>query len=250
MKHEMRKDIIRAGTLGRVPDLRGWGLLAAVGWLGTGCLSTPVGRIEPPQEILRGRNESGDGRGRYVVRMTDGEQDWEVTIPEIGTAYEVSIPLKGGKGGNGITVEQPTLTAADKEIVGQRQVDARVRAEEAPPAPEIMGLGEESIPQKPVRPRAINTGTAGSAPVTPKASYLLTLAKVKDLYRTRNYELALVELVALEREYPEDERIMSMKGSLYEKLGRRQLAREAWEAVLALNPYNLQVAEALQRLGK
>ena len=238
MKHDMRKVI---------PGW-GWGLLAAAGWLGAGCLSTPVGRIEPPQEILRGRNESGDGRGRYVVRMTDGEQDWEVTIPEIGTAYEVSIPLKGGKGGNGITVEQPTLTAADKEIVGQRQVDARVRAEETPPAPEIMGLSEESIPQKPVRPRPINT--AGTAPVTPKASYLLTLAKVKDLYRTRNYELALVELVALEREYPEDERIMSMKGSLYEKLGRRQLAREAWEAALALNPYNLQVAEALQRLGK
>ena len=73
---------------------------------------------------------------------------------------------------------------------------------------------------------------------------------MKDLYRTRNYEIALVELVALEREYPNDERIMSMKGSLYEKLGRRQLARESWEAVLGINPYNLQVAEALQRLGK
>ena len=58
-----------------------------------------------------------------------------------------------------------------------------------------------------------------------------------------------MELVALEREYPNDERIMSMKGSLYEKLGRRQLARESWEAVLSINPYNLQVAEALQRLG-
>jgi len=91
---------------------------------------------------------------------------------------------------------------------------------------------------------------ASATTATPKASYLLTLAKVKDLYRTRNYEIALVELVALEKQYPNDERIMSMKGSLYEKVGRRQLAREAWEAVLALNPYNLQVAEALQRLGK
>ncbi len=226
-----------------------WGLLAAAALLGAGCLSAPVGRIDPPQEILRGRNDNGDGRGRYVVRMTDGDQDWEVTIPEIGTAYEVSIPLKGAKGAGGITVEQPTLTAADKEIVGQRQVDARARADEpTAPAPEIMGLSEESVPQRPVRPRPISTGSA--APVTPRSSYLLTLAKVKDLYRTRNYELALVELVALEREYPDDERIMSMKGSLYEKLGRRQLAREAWEAVLALNPYNLQVAEALQRLGK
>jgi hypothetical protein len=186
-----------------------------------------------------------------VVRMTDGDQDWEVTIPEIGTAYEVSIPLKGAKGGpGGIVVEQPTLTAADKEIVGQRQIDARARADEPPAMPiDATAISEEGYAPRPQRgPRPIAGVAAGGA--TPKASYLLTLAKVKDLYKTRNYELALVELVALEKEYPDDERIMSMKGSLYEKLGRRQLAREAWEAVLALNPYNLQVAEALQRLGK
>jgi predicted Zn-dependent protease len=136
--------------------------------------------------------------------------------------------------------------------VGQREVDARIRAEEplagdntAPPSD---GEGEAG-PRAP-RTRAPRGTPASATNATPKASYLLTLAKVKDLYRTRNYEIALVELVALEKQYPNDERIMSMKGSLYEKVGRRQLAREAWEAVLALNPYNLQVAEALQRLGK
>jgi hypothetical protein len=230
-----------------VNELKGWALLAAV--LGAGCLSGPVGRIDPPSEILRGRGDGNNGRGRYTVTMTDGDQNWEVTIPEIGTAYEVSIPLKGSKGigPGGVVVEQPVLTAADKEIVGQRQIDARARAEE--PLPEGTPLPDDSSgTPRPARPRAGAAVPVGQ--VTPKASYLLTLAKVKDLYRTRNYELALVELVALEREYPEDERIMSMKGSLYEKLGRRQLAREAWEGVLALNPYNLQVAEALQRLGK
>ena len=229
-----------------VNDLRGWALLAAA--LGAGCLTAPAGRIDPPSEILRGRGDGNNGRGRYTVTMTDGDQNWEVTIPEIGTAYEVSIPLKGrGNGPGGVVVDQPVLTAADKEIVGQRQIDARARSEEPPP--DGAQLADDSGgPARPARPRAGAPVPAG--PVTPKASYLLTLAKVKDLYRTRNYELALVELVALEREYPEDERIMSMKGSLYEKLGRRQLAREAWEGVLALNPYNLQVAEALQRLGK
>jgi hypothetical protein len=243
---------MRNAMMKYVVNLGGWRLLTAASLLGgaAGCLSTPAGRIDPPQEILRGRNDNGDGRGRYVVRMTDGDQDWEVTIPEIGTAYEVSIPLKGAKGGpGGIVVEQPTLTAADREIVGQRQIDARARADEPPAMPiDATAVSEEGYAPRPQRPRPIAGVPAGST--SPKASYLLTLAKVKDLYKGRNYELALVELVALEKEYPDDERIMSMKGSLYEKVGRRQLAREAWEAVMALNPYNLQVAEALQRLGK
>ena len=59
---------------------------------------------------------------------------------------------------------------------------------------------------------------------------------MKDLYRTRNYELGLVELVELGGEYPNDEHILSMKGSLYEKLGSRKLARESWEEVLRHQP--------------
>ena len=59
-------------------------------------------------------------------------------------------------------------------------------------------------------------------PPAAKASYLLTLARVKELYRTRQYELALVELVELDRQYPEDEHILSMKGSLYERLGQQE----------------------------
>jgi len=250
----------------RIEGIRsgGWLSIAAGSLLIAGCLTAPAGRIDVPTDILRGRgpNESGSARSRYVVRMTDGDQDWEFQLPEIATAYEVRIPLRGKAGQNGIPVDQATLTAADKEIVGQREVDARLRAEGPPPgdqgdnylAPDGMGPNGEGT--EGARPAGLRTGrpNPGGAPAgpaaTPRSSYLLTLAKVKDLYRSRNYEIALVELVALEREYPNDERIMSMKGSLYEKLGRRQLARESWEAVLSINPYNLQVAEALQRLGK
>ena len=73
---------------------------------------------------------------------------------------------------------------------------------------------------------------------------------MKDLYRNRHYELALVELVELERQYPNDEHILSMKGSLHERLGNKNLAREAWQQALTLNPFNLAVLEALKRLGK
>ena len=251
----MKNPIDHVHALGRLA------LLPAA--LSLGCLSAPAGRIDVPSDLMRPAGDGNNGRGRYTVRVTDGDKDWTFTIPEIATAYEVRIPLRGGENtpAGGIPVDQPMLTAADKEIVGQREVDARVRAEEPPragaeAAQEGDGAGEgegasEVAPRRPRGRAGASKGTpAVASTATPKASYLLTLAKVKDLYRTRNYEIALVELVALEKQYPNDERIMSMKGSLYEKVGRRQLAREAWEAVLALNPYNLQVAEALQRLGK
>lgn len=232
----------------------GWFAVAAGGVLAAGCLTGPAGHIDVPSDILRPTGETNGRRGRYVVRMTDGDRPWEFELPEIATAYEVRIPLRGmQQGGGGVPVENPTVTAADREIVNQREVDARLRADEAPPGgPDGAGDGEE---REGVRPAGLRTGRksgpASDGPAAaPHSSYLLTLAKVKDLYKSRNYEIALVELVALEREYPNDERIMSMKGSLYEKLGRRQLARESWEAVLSINPYNLQVAEALQRLGK
>jgi tetratricopeptide (TPR) repeat protein len=211
-----------------------------------GCLNPPGGQINVPSDVLRGAPYGPEGqppRSRYVVRMTDGDQDWELQLPEIATAYEVRIPLRGKPGAPG-SAELAAVTAADKEIARQHEADENARADTQAAGDEAASDDEGKPRPRPAPPRPI--GAAAS----PRTSYLLTLAKVKELYKTRNYEVALVELVALEREYPNDERILSMKGSLYEKLGKKQLARDTWQTVLSINPYNLQVVEALQRLGK
>jgi hypothetical protein len=41
-----------------------------------------------------------------------------------------------------------------------------------------------------------------------------------------------------------------MKGSLYLKLGKRKLAREAWERAVVLNPSDLSLADALRELAQ
>jgi tetratricopeptide (TPR) repeat protein len=79
-------------------------------------------------------------------------------------------------------------------------------------------------------------------------SYLSTLARVGDLYAARKYEMALIEVVDLETQYPGDARIQSMKGSLYQKLGKAILAREAWRKALAIDPSDTGVVEALRGL--
>jgi tetratricopeptide (TPR) repeat protein len=230
-----------------------------------GCtLTRPIpADVRVPPELLRGSQYTAGGdvpRTRYVVRMTDGQRDWEIQLPEIATAYEVKVPLSG-KPATRLAVDMATMTAADREILQEREAAARADAGEPepskddPPAKSERGgkraaaLRDDGSGEPQGEKRAARKPSDGKPP-SAKASYLLTLARVKDLYRSKQYELALVELAELDRQYPEDEHILSMKGSLYERLGNKNLAREAWQQTLRINPYNLAVLEALQRLGK
>jgi tetratricopeptide (TPR) repeat protein len=223
-------------------------------------LTRPVpADVRVPPELLRASPYTAGGepaRSRYVVRMTDGQHDWEIQLPEIATAYEVKVPMAGTR--LPVSPELAGATAADREILEEREAARRAGLEAGAPSgkrdDDASDEGGEGV-----REAKIKTGGAAvqkarapepPAPGAAKPSYLLTLAKVKELYRTRKYELALVELGELERQYPDDERILSMKGSLYERLGNKNLAREAWQQALTLNPFNLAVLEALQRLGK
>ncbi|HXU63034.1 MAG TPA: hypothetical protein VN962_15105 [Polyangia bacterium] len=231
-------------------------LLAALAGVTAGCATGTVpADVRVPPELLRGSPYAANGepaRSRYVIRMTDGQRDWELQLPEIATAYEVKVPLTGAPGA-GMAVGMASMTAADREILAQSE--AAHRAEDADAADKNDDDSEEAAPGKAGKDAkdakkkpAAKPGAA--QPPAGKASYLLTLEHVKELYRTRHYELGLVELVELEKQYPEDEHILSMKGSLYERLGNKSLARDAWQQVLRINPYNLAVLEALQRLGK
>ena len=237
-----------------------FGIFVATTTLGACTLTRPIpADVRVPPELLRGPGYESP-RARYVLRMTDGKNDWEVQLPEIGSSYEVKVPISG-KASPRLAVDSATLTAADREILHEREAAARAESGDLDPPrpPEGEGLkqaggrqrgargddGEARSPEKrPVRK------PGDDKPPAAKASYLLTLAKVKELYRTRQYELALVEIGELDRQYPDDEHILSMKGSLYERLGNKNLAREAWQQTLRINPYNLAVLEALQRLGK
>jgi hypothetical protein len=242
-----------SGAVARAALVLAAGVLAA----GAGCASGGAmpADVRVPPDLLQGSpyTASGEsGRSRYVVRMTDGVRDWEIQLPEIATAYEVKVPLSG-KPAAPMSIDMATATAADREIMAENMAAAERAKTDAPGPDDAVDEGaahptDRNAGQKTARPSDKVPGAAG--PPVAKASYLLTLARVKDLYRTRHYELGLVELVDLEKQYPDDEHILSMKGSLYERLGNKNLAREAWQEALRLNPFNLAVLEALQRLGK
>jgi tetratricopeptide (TPR) repeat protein len=193
-------------------------------------------RVVVPDELLKQSDYEPDGyvpRQRYVVRMSDGQRDWEVEFPEAASGYEIRIPLEGepkilGQG------EKTPVSAADRAIA-----DDMVRQN-----PEL--AGKERSKDGVNGERDLNGEGGGRK--APKVSYLASLVELRELYRTRNYEVALMKVVELERDYPNDDKVLAMKGSLYRQIGRTELAREAWEQALRINPTNQVVIDALSRL--
>lgn len=156
---------------------------------------------------------------KYVMRLAEGGRVWEVELPESAGGYEMRVPLAGGP------LEQ--MTQADEELLADTTVK------------NATGPLLDTVPAK-----AVDAKRASQ-----KRSYLGSMAKVNEMYTQKRYELALIEVVSLEKEYPQDARIQAMKGSLYLKLGRHKLARESWEKALSISPNDQGIAEALRELS-
>lgn len=241
--------------------------------LGSGCSSDNASQrdddaavIVVPSSATTAPSYRGDGSipsRRYVVRMSDGRRDWEVEFPEVATGYELRIPLNEGGKGEDVVVEGDTLTAADKQLLdalrkrnvdyeregiykdGKNAADPKGRNQLGNPEPGAE-LGEKGKAKEGGVDPWVGTE---DKPAPTRRSYFLGLEKVKRLYRAQKYEVAVVFLKKLERDYPSDLKIMSMMGTLWLKLGQKDLAREYWEKVLAIEPGNKAVIEAMKQLN-
>jgi hypothetical protein len=169
---------------------------------------------------------------KYILRMAEAGRVWEVELPEGTGGYEVRLPLAGGG-----PVEM--LTPADEEMLAEAVLTAKDGK-----APALTADGKPVEGQKPSAAQAVDAQRTART-----RSYLGGVARVKEMFVSRRYELALIELVNLEKEYPNDARLLAMKGSLYVKLGQPKLARQAWEKALSINPDDLALAEALRTIA-
>ena len=192
---------------------------------------------------------AGDGSPpprRYVVRMSDGSLDWEVELPEVATGYELRIPFKGGQPGDpqrgGVSFgDTEGLTEADKELIATMR-----RRELGSSDTESEGVFDES--GKPLDGRVGEGKAQNAQPAPARQSYIKGIQKARALFEARKYELALLALKELDGDYPRDLQIKSMLGTLWLQLNQPELAREAWEAALKIDPQNKTLIEALKQL--
>ena len=247
-----------------------------VATLGGACkTSEPKTKVVVPSAATTAPEYDSDGsvpEQRYVIRMSDGERDWEVQFPAVATGYEMHIPLeaKGSKEpADALEWPSENLTEADKELLehlrrrnrqteregvyvdgehvnqGEKKEESGEGSGESKAKTAKSGVGTGESKEKAQKKQSKG---AKAAPYRP--SYLLGLEEVRRLYKAGKYELAMVRVKKLEEAYPGDAKILSMKGTLWLKLGKEELAREAWERVLQIDPDNQQVIEALKRLNK
>jgi hypothetical protein len=167
----------------------------------------------------------------YVVKVSDGKRIWEVHIPRDDGSGSFMIPLK---------LDEAELDKA----AGETAADREIRDEAPIPPDKIEAPAVKTAGKKDVKDGAAKD----SAEPARSRSYLGTLAKVNGLFRKKEYYLGFKLIVDLEKEYPDDERILEMKGTLAWKLKNKKLARESWERVLQLNPNNTAVAQAIESL--
>ena len=199
---------------------------------------------------------------RYVIRMSDGKRDWEIEFPNVASGYMVKIPLKNQAGDDGMVWESENLTDADKELLKElRRENPEMEREgvfnkgknvnDPEGRNELGGLEPGAELDKDGNPiadpgkLALQQNEEEAAKTRP--SYLLGIQEVGKLFKSNNYELAMVRIVQLEKAYPNDVKILSMKGTLWMKLGKKNLAREAWEQVLQIEPDNRAVIQALKQ---
>lgn len=78
-------------------------------------------------------------------------------------------------------------------------------------------------------------------------SYLATMDQIKKLYKNARFEAALLETDQLLRAYPTDSKLYEMRGTLYERMGRMDLALRSWNQSIRLDPGNLSLKKYVER---
>jgi tetratricopeptide (TPR) repeat protein len=79
------------------------------------------------------------------------------------------------------------------------------------------------------------------------SSYLGGIDHIKQLYRLARFEVALVETDEMIKQYPTDATLYEMRGTLMDRLGRRELALQAWNQSLRFEPKNAGLRRFIDR---
>jgi tetratricopeptide (TPR) repeat protein len=186
---------------------------------------------------------NGDSGQNIILRTKKGDRSVEVELP--GDAQSMSdfvLPVSPAfkdaarapaaeEGAIDDTYKGHAATLSDREITsnfphGSAEDDARRQDIEK-------GLN--------LLPSDDTNSTEGSP------SYLANTDRIKQLYKSSRYEAALLEIDGMLHQYQTDPKLYEMRGTLLDRLGRRELALKSWNQALRLNPKNQTLKKFIER---
>lgn len=173
---------------------------------------------------------------KFVIKSMIGQTEYAIEIPGAGDDYDIEIPLadiqsnkdKRGVGGRFLEGSPSNPVVTDQELVARF------------PKPITSGPALNALDKA--------LGVAPEEGITQSPSYILGLAKISQLYKLKQFELALVEINYLLESYPTSTKLYKMKGTVLLKLGDTSLAQVAWAKALELNPSDAALKQSLDKL--
>lgn len=173
----------------------------------------------------------------FVVRSAVGSREYTVEIPDNSTKYDIQIPI-AELGPD--TFDAPGMTTnaryanpanTDKELVSALPDLGKSRSGKTELLDAAFGVAKPDGP-------------------TQSPSYTLGIARINQHFKSREFELALVELNNLIAFYPNSPKLLKMKGTLLVKTGNRELAMKSWQRALDLAPSDSALKMSINRLNE
>lgn len=178
------------------------------------------------------RTKKGDRTVEFEIPSQDGQMT-DFTVPISPAFNDARGRYPAGMSAEGVDdqylTSRPTLS--DREILNSQ----------------LKGSSEDAA-----RKAEIERGL-GLAPNEDDAeqdrdpSYLAAIDHVKQLYRRARYEAALIEVDRLLVSYQTDPKLYEMRGTLFDRLGRPDLANRSWQQALRFDPNNRKLKRFLDR---
>lgn len=199
-------------------------------------ISNPFGDVTESQRqskgiVFRGKSSNGNS-----VEVEVPQSDRKIT--------DMVIPMNGQYSGGG---RMPASENQNDYYSYKDQTPTETDREIASVMPK--NNVEDSWQRNQIEKDLGLTTSANSDPYREK-SYLAGLDQIKNHYRKGRFEAGLIETDKLIRVYPTDPKLLSMKGTLLDRLGYHDLALKAWDESLKLNPNNLSLKKFVERKQK
>ena len=81
-------------------------------------------------------------------------------------------------------------------------------------------------------------------------SYLAALDHLKQIYRSGRYEVGLLEVDEMLKQYPTDPKLYQMRGTLLDRVGQPELALKSWNQALRYDPRNQALRRYIEKKRK
>ncbi len=184
-----------------------------------------------------------------TLRTKRGDRSVEVEFPGGGenvTDFVIPVsPAFSGDGSGGARAPASTdpATGGMDESYKDRTPTMTDR--------ELLAKMPQGLPEDAAQRSEIERGLGlmASDETTPMQarSYLASIDKVKQLFRTGRHEAALLEVDDMLRSYPTNPKLYEMKGTLLDRLGQAELAVDSWNQALRYDPKNESLRRFIER---